>query len=294
MSETTYDTEIPAYLRPPRTLVMGVLNVTPNSFSDGGRWFDTDAAIAHGQAMLSSGADLIDVGGESTAPGNDAVSVAEEIDRVAPVISALAGQGALISCDTMHAETARAAWKAGAKIINDVSGGMVDSEMFSVVAEIMGENPEVSYLCQHWRGHLKDANRLAVYENPHLEVWQELRERLEVMRERGDIDLRRVIIDPGLGFSKQGDQDWDVLANLDTYLGRGFPVLVGPSRKRFLADYETHTVERHARDDVTASLAFFCALKGAWAVRVHQVEPVVVGIRALEKLKEFHEPRTVL
>lgn len=290
MTQVKANQEIPGYLRPERTLVMGVLNVTPNSFSDGGKWFDTDAAIAHGQALLEAGADLIDVGGESTAPGNDAVAAAEEIRRITPVIEALIAKGALISCDTMHAETARAAASAGALIINDVSGGLADPTMLDTVAELQREYSQLSYLCQHWRGHLKDANRLAVYENPHLEVWQELRERVEQMRIRKDIDMRRVILDPGFGFSKQGDQDWDILANLDTFLGRGFPVLVGVSRKRFLQGFETRSEERHARDDITALLSFYCALKQVWGVRVHQVAAVAAGIRALEKIKQYHEP----
>ncbi|NMX02581.1 dihydropteroate synthase [Mobiluncus mulieris] len=279
----------PQYLRPGKTLVMGVLNVTPNSFSDGGKWLDTDAAVAHGQELLAAGADLIDVGGESTAPGNDPVSPQEETARVVPVIEALAANGALISCDTRHAETARAAAAAGALIINDVSGGLTDPDMFDTVAALQAQHPQLSYICQHWRGHLKDANRMAIYDNPHREVLQEVQERVAVMRQRGDIDLGRVILDPGFGFSKQGDQDWNILANLEAFLAQGFPVLVGVSRKRFLAGFETSIPGRHPRDEVTTLLSLYCALKGVWAVRVHQVETIAMGIRALRKMSECRE-----
>lgn len=287
-------TQIPDYLHPERTLVMGVLNVTPNSFSDGGKWFTPSEAIAHGRELISAGADLIDVGGESTAPGNDPVLPEEEIRRVIPVIEALAEQGALISCDTMHGETAVSAAKAGAKIINDVSGGLADARMLDTIAALQAENPELSYVCQHWRGHLKEANKLAHYQNPHQEVWQELRERVEVLKSRGDIDLSRIILDPGIGFSKQGDQDWDILANLDTFLGRGFPLLVGVSRKRFLQGMEVSHTDKHPRDDATALLSFYCALKQVWAVRVHQVETVAIGLRILEKLKRYQQPWDML
>lgn len=283
--ENTASPTIPEYLRPERTLVMGVLNVTPNSFSDGGAWFDPEDAIAHGKELLAAGADVLDVGGESTAPGNDPVSPAEESARVVPVITALAETGALISCDTRHAATARAAAAAGAVIINDVSGGLADPEMLDTVAALQTRHPRLSYICQHWRGHLKDANRMAVYDNPTREVLQELSARVAVMRARGDIDLERVILDPGFGFSKQGDQDWDILAHLDTFLGQGFPVLVGLSRKRFLQGFETPGTGQHPRDDVTALLSFYCALKGVWGVRVHRVETIALGIRALEKIQ---------
>ncbi|WP_279059438.1 dihydropteroate synthase [Mobiluncus curtisii] len=274
---------LPDYLCPPRTLVMGILNVTPNSFSDGGKWFDSSRAVAHGLEMVAQGADLIDVGGESTAPGRKPVEVEEEIARVLPVISKLSEAGVTVSVDTLHAETAQAAAAAGASIINDVSGGIVDDTMFATIATLQSRYPQLSYICQHWRGSPEVANQLAVYDNVAAETWREVESRLELMR-HSDIDMRRVIIDPGLGFSKVGEQDWEVLANLEVFLHRGYPVLLGPSRKRYLADLETVASDRHARDDATAAVSMFCALHKVWAVRVHNVAPVAVAVQAAARL----------
>ena len=163
--------------------------------------------------MVAQGADLIDVGGESTAPGRKPVAVEEEIDRILPVIEQLVAAGVTVSVDTLHAKTAQAAAAAGASIINDVSGGIVDESMFATIAGLQLRYPQLSYICQHWRGNPEVANQLAVYDKVAVETWNELERRLELMR-HGGIDMRRVIIDPGLGFSKVGEQDWDVLANL--------------------------------------------------------------------------------
>ena len=277
------------YLQPERTLVMGILNVTPNSFSDGGKWLDPSQAVAHGLEMVAQGADLIDVGGESTAPGRKPVAVEEEIARILPVIEQLVAAGVTVSVDTLHAKTAQAAAAAGASIINDVSGGIVDDSMFATIAGLQLRYPQLSYICQHWRGNPEVANQLAVYDNVAVETWNELERRLELMR-HGGIDMRRVIIDPGLGFSKVGEQDWDVLANLDVFLHRGYPVLVGPSRKRYLADLETAASDRHPRDDATAAVSMFCALHKVWAVRVHNVAPVAVAVRAVALLDAHHHP----
>lgn len=280
---------LPDYLQPERTLVMGILNVTPNSFSDGGKWLDPSQAVAHGLEMVAQGADLIDVGGESTAPGRKPVAVEEEIVRILPVIEQLVAARVTVSVDTLHAKTAQAAAAAGASIINDVSGGIVDDSMFATIAGLQLRYPRLSYICQHWRGSPEVANQLAVYDNVAVETWNELERRLELMRHSG-IDMRRVIIDPGLGFSKVGEQDWDVLANLDVFLHRGYPVLVGPSRKRYLADLETVASDRHPRDDATAAVSMFCALHKVWAVRVHNVAPVAVAVQAAAFLDAHHHP----
>ncbi|WP_298634177.1 dihydropteroate synthase [uncultured Mobiluncus sp.] len=280
---------LPDYLQPERTLVMGILNVTPNSFSDGGKWLDPSQAVAHGLEMVAQGADLIDVGGESTAPGRKPVAVEEEISRILPVIEQLVAAGVTVSVDTLHAKTAQAVAAAGASIINDVSGGIVDDSMFATIAGLQLRYPQLSYICQHWRGNPEVANQLAVYDKVAVETWNELERRLELMR-HGGIDMRRVIIDPGLGFSKVGEQDWDVLANLDVFLHRGYPVLVGPSRKRYLADLETAASDRHPRDDATAAVSMFCALHKVWAVRVHNVAPVAVAVQAAAFLDAHHHP----
>ena len=280
---------LPDYLQPERTLVMGILNVTPNSFSDGGKWLDPSQAVAHGLEMVAQGADLIDVGGESTAPGRKPVAVEEEIVRILPVIEQLVAARVTVSVDTLHAKTAQAAAAAGASIINDVSGGIVDDSMFATIAGLQLRYPRLSYICQHWRGSPEVANQLAVYDNVAVETWNELERRLELMRHSG-IDMRRVIIYPGLGFSKVGEQDWDVLANLDVFLHRGYPVLVGPSRKRYLADLETAASDRHPRDDATAAVSMFCALHKVWAVRVHNVAPVAVAVQAAAFLDAHHHP----
>nr|WP_297722771.1 dihydropteroate synthase [uncultured Mobiluncus sp.] len=280
---------LPDYLHPQRTLVMGVLNVTPNSFSDGGKWLDSSRAVAHALEMTEQGADLVDVGGESTAPGRKPVEVEEEITRVLPVITKLVAAGVTVSVDTLHAKTAQAAAEAGASIINDVSGGIVDDSMFATVAELQLRYPQLSYICQHWRGSPEMANELAVYDDVAGETWHEVEARLELMRHSG-IDMRRVIIDPGLGFSKVGEQDWEVLANLDVFLHRGYPVLIGPSRKRYLADLETAASDRHPRDDATAAVSMYCALHRVWAVRVHNVAPAAVAVRAAALLDDHHHP----
>lgn len=282
----------PSYLRSDKTLVMGILNVTPDSFSDGGKWASPNQAIEHGLELISQGADIIDVGGESTAPGRKPISATEEIDRIMPVIQGLHRERVLLSCDTLHADTAQVAVEQGVDIINDVSGGIADESMLSTVANLQDQHPRLSYICQHWRGSPEIANELAVYQNTPMEVWHELEDRIVLMHECG-LDMRRVIIDPGLGFSKVGNQDWEILASLDTYLGRGYPVLVGPSRKRYLEHFETASPGRHPRDDATVAVALYCAVKGVWAVRVHNVPPVAVSLDVIRTLRERHRCRAV-
>lgn len=251
-----------------RTLLMGVLNVTPDSFSDGGRYLDAEAAIAHGALLAEQGADLIDVGGESTRPGAARVSPEDEKARILPVIRALAAQGLAVSADTIHAETARAAAEAGAVIINDVSGGLGDPAMHATVAQL-----GIPYVCQHWRGNPQTMDQLTDYPQGVVEgVSAELRERLAEMREAG-VAESQIIFDPGLGFAKTHEQSWQLLAataSLRTELG--FPMLIGASRKRFLAAATSgDPSDPRARDLATAATTALASAAGAWAVRVHDI-----------------------
>lgn len=251
----------------PRTKIMGVLNVTPDSFSDGGRWFDQPAAIAHGLDLLASGADIIDVGGESTRPGSVRVDEAEELRRVIPVISELAGAGAEISVDTMRASVAEASIAAGAHIINDVSAGLSDPSMLSVAAAA-----QVPVVLMHWRGYLSRANESFHYDDVVAEVIAELRGRIEEAIVAG-VRSSDVIVDPGLGFSKNGDHNWQILAALDEFAVLDHRLLIAASRKRFIShllesDPASSSTES-AKDHATAVISALSAQAGAWAVRVH-------------------------
>ncbi len=209
-------------------LVMGILNVTPDSFADGGRHNDFDAAISRGLEMIAEDVDIIDIGGESTRPGADRVSEEEEITRTIPVITELAKHGATISIDTMRASTAEAAIYAGASIINDVSGGIADVAMLQTAARL-----KVPYIAMHWRGHSKDMNSKAVYGDVVTDVISELNERIEAALDAG-IDKDKLIIDPGIGFAKDAEHNWAIIDSIDRFVAMGYPVLVGASRKRFL------------------------------------------------------------
>ncbi|NIH86774.1 dihydropteroate synthase [Amycolatopsis granulosa] len=253
---------------PDRCLVMGVLNVTPDSFSDGGRYLDLDAALAHAHEMWERGADIIDVGGESTRPGSARVDAETEIGRVLPVVRALAADGLRLSVDTTRAAVAEAALDAGARIINDVSGGLADPDMAKVAAA-----GQVPWVLMHWRGHSKDMNALATYTDVVSEVRDELRARVDAALAAG-VPPEKIILDPGLGFAKRGEHDWALLNRLDVFLGMGFPVLVGASRKRFLGSLlAVDGVPRppDGREDATAAVSAIAAVKGAWGVRVHNV-----------------------
>ena len=243
-------------------LVMGILNVTPDSFADGGRHNDFDAAVNRGLEMMAEGVDIIDIGGESTRPGADRVSEVEEIARTIPVITELAKQGVTISIDTMRASTAEAAIKAGASIINDVSGGLSDSKMLQTAARL-----QVPYIAMHWRGQSKDMNSKAIYGDVVNDVIAELNERIEAALDAG-IAKDKLIIDPGIGFAKDVEHNWAIIDSIDRFVALGYPVLVGASRKRFLGgdspdDREAATVELTKRLGTT----------GVWAVRVHSVKP---------------------
>ena len=267
-----------------RALVMGVVNVTPDSFSDGGRWVTTELAVAHGRQLIAQGADLLDVGGESTRPGARRVDLAEEQNRVLPVIRELADAGVAVSVDTIHAATAAAAIEAGAVIVNDVSGGLADPAMAGVLADA-----GVVYICQHWRGDPRTMDGLTDYGGDVLAgVEAELRARLDGLADAGLAD-EQVVIDPGLGFAKTHEQSWRLLAataRLREDLRR--PVLIGASRKRFLALALPDDVAADplARDAATAATTALAAAAGAWAVRVHEVPASRDAVRTASLWKE--------
>ncbi|MDQ7876621.1 dihydropteroate synthase [Microbacterium sp. QXD-8] len=250
------------------TLIMGIVNVTPDSFSDGGRYLDAAAAVAHGLRLRADGADLLDVGGESTRPGAERVDPRVERERVLPVVRALVDAGVAVSIDTMNASTAVAAVEAGARIVNDVSGGLADPEMLAAVAAT-----DADIALSHWRGHSTDMYARAQYGDVVDEVVTELRTRVEAAAAAG-IAPSRVILDPGIGFGKKGAQNWAMLRGLDRLIGVGPRVLLGTSRKKFLAealaDDPADAVEAR-RDLATAVTSALAAQAGAWAVRVHDV-----------------------
>jgi len=259
-----------------RTLVMGVLNVTPDSFSDGGRHTTADSAIAHGLRMFYGGADILDVGGESTRPGAEPVSPEEEQRRVLPVVATLVKAGALVSIDTVNASTAAAALDAGASIVNDVSGQRVTDEMIHLVA-----SRRVPYILTHSRGDSRTMDSLAEYTDVVPEVLAELEELRARFRSAGHAD-ERLILDPGLGFAKQGEQNWELLRGLDRLKGLGHRVLVGASRKRFLGELLTSAGKAAApveRDAATLAVTALAAGQGAWAVRVHDVGPNLDAVK---------------
>jgi dihydropteroate synthase len=243
-------------------LIMGILNVTPDSFADGGRHNEFDAAVARGLEMIAEGVDIIDIGGESTRPGAERVSEAEEIERTIPVITELAKHGARISIDTMRASTAEAAVKAGASIINDVSGGLADPDMLQTAALL-----QVPYIAMHWRGQSKDMNSKAIYNDVVIDVISELQERITAALDAG-IEVGNLIIDPGLGFAKDGEHNWEIIDSIDSFVDLGYPILIGASRKRFLGGDSPDE-----REQATIDLTKRLATTGVWAVRVHSVKP---------------------
>ena len=255
---------------------MGVVNVTPDSFSDGGQWLEPEVAIAHARHMLDQGADILDIGGESTRPGAARVPEAVELERVMPVVTALVGDGARVSVDTMRATVAEQALDAGAWCINDVSGGLADPAMVDLVAERGCE-----YVVNHWRGPSDVMNEMATYDDVVADVHRELMERVEALTAAG-VDESRIILDPGLGFAKDAHANWRLLAGLDTLLGTGFRVLVGASRKRFLGDLLARDgvpLLPMYRDRATAAVSALAAARGVWAVRVHDVPGSVDAVR---------------
>lgn len=281
--------------RPDRCVVMGVLNVTPDSFSDGGLFTDLDAAIAHGLALTAAGADIVDVGGESTRPGAERVDAEEEIRRVVPPIRALAAAGVAVSVDTTRAAVAEAAVDAGASIVNDVSGGLADPGMAKVVAAAA-----VPWVLMHWRGHSRDMQALARYGDVVADVRRELSRQVDIALTAG-VEAENIVLDPGLGFAKTAEHNWTLLARLDELAAIGFPVLVGASRKAFLgrllAGPDGTPAPVEARENATVATGVLAAVMGAWGVRVHEVTPTldamkVVGAwsRAAEQPAADEEP----
>ena len=263
-----------------RTLVMGILNVTPESFADGGKHFNFDSAIARAKEMIAEGVDIIDVGGESTRPGAERVSEEEERVRVIPVITELAELGATISIDTMRASTAVAAIGAGATLVNDVSGGLADPDMAKVIAK----NPMVQYVVMHWRGHSKQMQEAAVYKDVVSEVKNELDERVIDLLKSG-VNAEQIIIDPGIGFAKEAAHNWELLRNIERLALLGYPILVGASRKRFLGEL----LGANSPDDrEAASIAITTKMAelGIWGVRTHSVKPHRDAIEVVTELSK--------
>ena len=271
-----------AQIVPPRQhcLVMGVVNVTPDSFSDGGQWYGTDAAIAHGLELAAQGADIVDVGGESTRPGAQRVSQDEELRRIGPVVTELARAGLPVSVDTMRARVAEFALDAGACLVNDVSGGLADPDMPRLVAAA-----GAGYVVVHWRGHSRDMYARAVYADVVAEVRDELAARVDAVIGAG-VDPRRIVVDPGLGFGKRPEHNWPLLTHLaevSALPGGTFPVLVGASRKRFLGNLlagQDGTPRPFGDcDAATVAVTALAAAAGAWCVRVHQVPANADAVR---------------
>lgn len=260
-----------------RTVVMGVLNVTPDSFSDGGRFHAADAAIAHALRMRDQGADIIDVGGESTRPGAERIPAEEERARLIPVVEGLAASGVLVSIDTMRAEIAIAAVEAGACLVNDVSGGMADPTMLPTIKDL-----GVPCVLMHWRGPSRQMQDLARYGDVVREVREELALRLAAAVDAG-IPTDRVILDPGLGFAKEAEHNWMLLRDLDQLASLGRPLLIGASRKRFLGSLlpseqgEPRPVDQ--RDAATDAVSAIAAAQGVWGVRVHDVRGSADAVR---------------
>ena len=273
-------TTLPGLPSADRTLVMGVVNVTPDSFSDGGRWFGADAAVKHGLDLVAQGADIVDVGGESTRPGAQRVSEEEELRRIGPVVTELVKAGVPVSIDTMRAAVAAFAVQAGATLVNDVSGGLADPDLPRLVAAA-----GAGYVVVHWRGHSQDMYSRAVYADLVGEVRDELSRRIEAVVAAG-VDPERIVVDPGLGFGKRPEHNWPLLTHLADIArlgGRTFPVLVGASRKRFLglllAGPDGTPRPFGECDGATVAISALAATAGAWCVRVHEVPANADAVR---------------
>lgn len=272
------------------TLVMGIVNATPDSFSDGGQWEKPDAAVAQGMRLAFAGADVIDVGGESTRPGAERVDPDVELARVLPVVAGLVEQGLTVSIDTMRANVAHAAVQAGATIVNDVSGGLADPDMARVVAQ-----SDCDFVAMHWRAHSDRMDAQDSYDDVVKEVADELNQRITALHAAG-VPRERIIIDPGLGFSKVGDNNWALLAHLEVLQGMGQRVLVGASRKRFVgvvAAREQAPEQRPSdRDFATTAITTLCAQRGVWGVRVHNARAAhdaIQVVSAWQMAKERQE-----
>jgi len=274
---------VPGLPQPGRTIVMGVVNVTPDSFSDGGDWFDHQAAIAHGLELVEQGADIVEVGGESTRPGAARPAVTEELRRVVPVVRALAAAGACVSIDTMRSEVAAEAIAVGARLVNDVSGGRSDPQLLTLMAE-----SGLPYICMHWRGHAKDMQSRATYADVVAEVVAELGQQI-ADAERAGVAPDRLIIDPGIGFAKTGEHNWELLRRLGELDQLHRPMLVGVSRKAFLGSLlavEGQVRPAKLRDDATTALSALLAQHPVWGVRVHAVRASRDAVAVVQRLSE--------
>ena len=276
-----------------RCLVMGVINVTPDSFSDGGRWLDAPTAIQHGIDLVRGGADLVDVGGESTRPGANRIDGDEELRRVIPVIQGLVAEGITVSVDTMRASTAEQALDAGAVLINDVSGGRADPGMMRLAARA-----HAPIVLMHWRAHSALMQHHTHYDDLVDDIVRELMVQLNAAVHAG-VDPERIVLDPGLGFSKTGEQNWTVLAHLDAFVELRHPVLVAASRKRFLGELlatgastgsgQADLRPTDGRDDATAAITTIAAQAGAWCVRVHEPAASADAVRVVARLAQEAE-----
>lgn len=272
---------------------MGICNITPDSFSDGGAHADTASALAHARALRAAGATIIDVGGESTRPGSQRIDADAELGRIANAVQAMVDEGMWVSVDTLHAHTAAEVLAAGAKAINDVSGGLWEPDILRVVAE----HPEAYYLLGHWRGRPETMNSLATYTDVVAEVKAELSARIDAAVAVG-VRPEQIVLDPGIGFAKNPQHNWQILANLDQ-LKLGFPLMIGVSRKRFLANLAwPYTAEANPaaanprdRDLATAIITGIMAPQGLWAVRVHDVAASRVALTVAQTLAEFEQGR---
>lgn len=263
-----------------RTLVMGILNITPDSFADGGKYLSKVDAITQGRRLIAEGADIIDIGGESTRPGAERASEEMELERVIPVVTELVKDGAVVSVDTMRAEVAKQGITAGATYINDVSGGLADEKM----AKLIASNSKVQYIAMHWRGHSKEMQKQAVYENVVTEVKDELDERVTSLLKAG-VSPEQIILDPGIGFAKESEHNWQILKNIERFQMLGYPLLVGVSRKRFLGEL-VNANETDKREAATIALTAELARVKVWAVRTHAVKAHQDAISVIERLRK--------
>jgi dihydropteroate synthase len=263
-----------------RTLVLGILNVTPDSFADGGKFLDPAAAITQGRRLIAEGADIIDVGGESTRPGAERVSEEEELKRVMPVITELVKDGAVVSVDTTRSEVAKAAIAAGATYVNDVSGGLADEKMAALIAA----NPKVQYIVMHWRGESKDMQSKAVYKDVVKEVKDELDQRVVELLKAG-VQAEQIILDPGIGFAKEPEHNWEILQNIERFQLLGYPILIGASRKRFLGEL-VNAKDADNREAASIALTAQLARLEIWGVRTHSVKPHLDAIAVADRLRK--------
>jgi dihydropteroate synthase len=259
---------------------MGILNITPDSFADGGKYLSKLDAINQGRRLITEGVDIIDVGGESTRPGAERISEEDELTRAIPVVIELIKDGAVISVDTMRAEVAKQAIAAGATYINDVSGGLADEKM----AQVIASNPNVQYIVMHWRGHSKDMQKQAVYEDVVKEVKEELDERVTALLKSG-VSTEQIILDPGIGFAKSSEHNWQILQNIERFQLLGYPLLVGVSRKKFLGEL-INSSEPDNREAATIALTTELARLGVWGVRTHAVKAHKDAISVVERLRK--------